>query len=200
MNTKHSLLPLALTLCVGALSSAAQDTTTWKFAFGDRAPASGWKQVVPTDIYSNNRGYGFEPGAKVSGKDYVTSAAPFLFSAKLPEGNYAVTALLNDQTGESVTTVKSEQRRLMLDCTAGHYQMVWGYDNEPLQAALDEERGRAHEHEGRGRQEVGREVSCVLPTLERTSLRQRTCLELVLQLRAAAEDAEQRLDQVGSSI
>ena len=69
-----------------------------------------------------------------------------------------------------------------------------------LQAALDEERGRAHEHEGRGRQEVGREVSCVLPTLERTSLRQRTCLELVLQLRAAAEDAEQRLDQVGSSI
>ncbi len=115
MNTKHSLLPLALTLCVGALSSAAQDTTTWKFAFGDRAPASGWKQVVPTDIYSNNRGYGFEPGAKVSGKDYVTSAAPFLFSAKLPEGNYAVTALLNDQTGESVTTVKSEQRRLMLE-------------------------------------------------------------------------------------
>ena len=32
----------------------------------------------------------------------------------------------------------TEQRRLMLDCTAGHYQMVWGYDNEPLQAALDE--------------------------------------------------------------
>ena len=56
MNTKHSLLPLALTLCAGALSSAAQDTTTWKFAFGDRAPASGWTQVVPTDIYSSNRG------------------------------------------------------------------------------------------------------------------------------------------------
>ena len=115
MNTKHSLLPLALTLCAGALSSAAQDTTTWKFAFGDRAPASGWTQVVPTDIYSTNRGYGFEPGVKVSGKDYVTSAAPFLFSAKVPEGNFAVTVLLNDQTGESVTTVKSEQRRLMLE-------------------------------------------------------------------------------------
>ena len=115
MNTKHSLLPLALTLCAGALSSAAQDTTTWKFAFGDRAPASGWTQVVPTDIYSSNRGYGFEPGASVSGKDYVSSSAPFLFSAKVPEGNFAVTALLNDQTGESVTTVKSEQRRLMLE-------------------------------------------------------------------------------------
>lgn len=32
----------------------------------------------------------------------------------------------------------TEQRRLMLDCTAGHYQMVWGYDHEPLQEALDQ--------------------------------------------------------------
>ena len=34
---------------------------------------------------------------------------------KLPEGNYAVTALINDKTGNSVTTVKAEQRRLMLE-------------------------------------------------------------------------------------
>ena len=115
MKMNHQLLPLALALYAGTLSSPAQDTTTWKFAFGDRVPESGWTQVSPTNIYSIERGYGFEPGASVAGKDYVSSAVPFLFSAKLPEGNYAVTALLNDQTGESVTTVKSEQRRLMLE-------------------------------------------------------------------------------------
>ncbi len=32
----------------------------------------------------------------------------------------------------------TEQRRLMLDCTAGHYQMVWGYDNAAMQDALDQ--------------------------------------------------------------
>lgn len=115
MKMNHQLLPLALALCAGTLSSPAQDTTTWKFAFGDRVPESGWTQVSPTNIYSIERGYGFEPGASVAGKDTVSSAVPFLFSAKVPEGNYAVTALLNDQTGESVTTVKSEQRRLMLE-------------------------------------------------------------------------------------
>jgi len=115
MKMNHQLLPLALALCAGTLSSPAQDTITWKFAFGDRVPESGWTQVSPTNIYSIERGYGFEPGASVAGKNYVSSATPFLFSAKVPEGNYAVTALLNDQTGESVTTVKSEQRRLMLE-------------------------------------------------------------------------------------
>jgi acetylornithine/succinyldiaminopimelate/putrescine aminotransferase len=31
----------------------------------------------------------------------------------------------------------SEQRRLFLDCTAGHYQMVWGYNHPELCAALE---------------------------------------------------------------
>ena len=98
-----------------ALAANAGETATLKFAFGDRAPEAGWKQIAPTNYYSTETGFGFEPGAELRGKDFLTSEKPFLFSVKLPEGNYAVTALLNDKTGESITTVKSEQRRLMLE-------------------------------------------------------------------------------------
>ena len=87
----------------------------FKFDFSGGEPAPGWTHVAPTNFYSIGEGYGFEPGAAVRGTDYVTSEKPFLFSVKLPEGNYAVTALLNDKAGDAVTTVKSEQRRLMLE-------------------------------------------------------------------------------------
>ncbi len=45
----------------------------------------------------------------------MTSDKPFLFSVKVPEGNYDVTVTLGDPEGESVTTVKAESRRLMLE-------------------------------------------------------------------------------------
>ena len=32
----------------------------------------------------------------------------------------------------------SEQRRLFLDCTAGHYQMLWGYNHPELCAAIEQ--------------------------------------------------------------
>jgi adenosylmethionine-8-amino-7-oxononanoate aminotransferase len=32
----------------------------------------------------------------------------------------------------------NEQRRLFLDCTSGHYQMLWGYNHPELQAAIEE--------------------------------------------------------------
>jgi lysophospholipase L1-like esterase len=105
------LLP-AIILSFGGVAVCAQ--TSFKFAFGQQAEP-GWTLVSPTNFYSAEAGYGFEPGAEVGGKDFLTGEKPFLFSVKLPEGNYAVTALLNDQTGDSVTTVKAEQRRLMLE-------------------------------------------------------------------------------------
>ncbi len=88
---------------------------TRKFSFGEKAPGSGWTRVSATDSYSSATGFGFEPGAAGSGTDGYTSGQPFLFSVKLPEGNYSVSVLLNDKDGKSVTTVKSEQRRLMLE-------------------------------------------------------------------------------------
>lgn len=88
--------------------------STFKFNFGAE-PRPGWTQVSTTNLYSAEAGHGFEPGAESSDKAYFTSEKPFLFSVKLPEGNYAVTVLMNDKEGKAVTTVKAEQRRLMLE-------------------------------------------------------------------------------------
>jgi lysophospholipase L1-like esterase len=101
-----------LVLAAGGAALCAQ--TSFQFDFGQR-PRTGWIPVAPTNLYSPAAGYGFEPGAELVGSNYLTGEKPFLFSVKLPEGNYAVTALLNDRTGAAVTTVKSEQRRLMLE-------------------------------------------------------------------------------------
>ena len=71
---------------------------------------------TPTNLYSAEKGFGFEPGVELKlGSNYVTSDKPFSFSVKLPEGNYNVTVKLGDQAGESVTTVKAESRELMLE-------------------------------------------------------------------------------------
>jgi lysophospholipase L1-like esterase len=73
--------------------------------------------VSPTNIYSSEAGYGFEPGAKLERTidGAIRSSEPFYFSVKLPEGNYRVTVWLGDRSGESTTTVKAELRRLMLE-------------------------------------------------------------------------------------
>ncbi len=101
-----------LTSRTGAAAPAAQPGGM-RFSFGAKAlakaPAAGWRQVTAESIYSPERGHGYE-AAPVEGK-------PFLFSVKLPEGNYLVTVVLNDR--DSVTTVKSEQRRLMLERVVG---------------------------------------------------------------------------------
>lgn len=109
---KKKILPILLG---AALTANAGEPAALKFAFDNRAPEAGWTQVAPTNFYSDAAGFGPEPGAELNGQDFLTSEKPFLFSVKLPEGNYAVTTLLNDKTGESVTTVKAEQRRLMLE-------------------------------------------------------------------------------------
>src|ERR1035441_8781038 len=52
-------------------------------------------------------GYGFEEPAR---------QPPFYFSVRVPEeGNYKVTATLGDPANDSVTTIKAELRRLMLE-------------------------------------------------------------------------------------
>jgi lysophospholipase L1-like esterase len=60
-------------------------------------------------VYTAERGYGWEPGSSY-GK------SPFYFSIKVPEeGNYRITVTLGDANAPSVTTVKAELRRLMLE-------------------------------------------------------------------------------------
>ena len=98
---------------LAASLSAAVAQTNFKFDFSGGKPAAGWKTVAPTNLYSALAGFGFEPGAAVQTTNgAAVSGEPFYFSAKLPEGNYRVTATF---AGESTVTVKSELRRLMLE-------------------------------------------------------------------------------------
>ena len=74
-------------------------------------PAMKWDlRSLPADqVYSDDRGYGWEPGS-------AYGKSPFYFSVKVPsEGNYRVTVTLGDAKSPSVTTVKAELRRLMLE-------------------------------------------------------------------------------------
>jgi lysophospholipase L1-like esterase len=101
----------AFILAGGGAPPGAQ--TSCKFNFSGEA-RPGWIQISPTNFYSIKTGYGFEPGAEIHGGDAAASDRPFYFSARLPEGNYRVTAVLGGKD-ESTTTVKAELRRLMLE-------------------------------------------------------------------------------------
>lgn len=62
--------------------------------------------------YSDDRGYGYELGTESH-----LPGAPFLYSIKVPEGNYRVTITLGgEEAGD--TTIKAESRRLMLESIA----------------------------------------------------------------------------------
>lgn len=87
-----------------------------RFTFGSAPARTGFTLVSATNIFSQGAGFGFGAGAKATaGERFVTCQQPFLFSARLAEGNYAVTLTLGDESAESITTVKAEARRLMLE-------------------------------------------------------------------------------------
>ncbi|MBN1998318.1 rhamnogalacturonan acetylesterase [candidate division KSB1 bacterium] len=105
--------------------SSSNFKTEFRFDFGPGKVEPGYVQVLPGMIYSDERGYGFESGASITGRDcggdnalrddFCASDLPFFFSVAVPEGTYRVSATLGDKNGESVTTVKAELRRLMLE-------------------------------------------------------------------------------------
>lgn len=109
--------PLGNFLRGGEEAASKQSTVKFplQFAFGEKPPKSGWTLVSADTRYSPETGYGFEPGADGGGVKGFTSEKPFLFSVKLPEGNYSVTMLQGESSGQSSTTVKSELRRLMVE-------------------------------------------------------------------------------------
>lgn len=112
----------------GAASAVATPATAaaeWRFDFGPGAVAAGHQAVVSTTAYTHERGFGFVDAsaivcldrgtADILTSDFCSSDRPFVFAVDLPEGNYAVTVTLGDPERESVTTVKAESRRLMLE-------------------------------------------------------------------------------------
>jgi lysophospholipase L1-like esterase len=146
MSGKYlSVVMLSLSIIAGCLSvglkaatrdiRAQTNKTVFKFDFGPGKTPPGYVQVLPTTIYDKRLGYGFEPGATVrcvdrKGKDALRSDfcggdQPFFFSVALPEGNYRVTVTFGDAAGETITTVKAELRRLMLEkvqTTSGKFE------------------------------------------------------------------------------
>lgn len=101
--------------------------TAYKFDFGTNTPTAGYIGVNNTTTYTPKQGFGFLPSAapiqaverkkhKPSlGSHFITSETPFYFSVDLPEGNYDVKIFFGDKKGTSLTTVKVENRRLMLE-------------------------------------------------------------------------------------
>ena len=121
-------LPAARTSAATPYARAARagraGAAGFRYDFGPGNVREGYRQVLPETLYTKERGYGFEPGSQVTcldrggdalRGDFCTSERPFHFSVALPEGNYDVTVTFGDREGESVTTVKAELRRLMLE-------------------------------------------------------------------------------------
>ena len=117
------LLHFSIAYFVFIFSSFAQ-TTSYKFDFGSGKVASGYIQITPETKFTYQKGYGFDQNSSVESVnhgsdpltgDFITSKKPFYFSVKLPDGNYDVKIILGDTKGTSVTTVRVENRRLMLE-------------------------------------------------------------------------------------
>ena|ERR1039457_6455363 len=119
----HRLPAFSPAIAVAISLHAQTLKTNYKIEFGP---------VNTAAAYSDERGYGFEPGAILSAKEdkrkgFVASYRPFYFSAAVPEGNYRVTVELGDPEGESTTTIKAELRRLMIEkahTARGQFQTV----------------------------------------------------------------------------
>jgi lysophospholipase L1-like esterase len=96
-----------------------------KFDFGTGNPVAGFQKVTAENMYSNEKGYGFDFGSAPKGvsrggkggvnSDFVTSDNAFYFSVALPEGNYNVSVTMGDMQDSSTTTIKAESRRLMVE-------------------------------------------------------------------------------------
>jgi lysophospholipase L1-like esterase len=93
---------VSILLCVACAFAA--DSVPRKFSFGPDPAAPGFTKVGASDLYSKDVGYGFEPGDK-----------PVYFSVAEPEGNYRVTATFGAKDSATLTTVKAELRRLMVE-------------------------------------------------------------------------------------
>lgn len=117
------MAPAWAIVAFGALGLSRAQTYKYDFGPAGSAAAAGFVQVTPASIYSSASGYGFEKsgvacqdkGGDALTGDFCTQNGEFMFSVKLPQGNYNLTVHLGDPSGPSETTVKAENRRLLFD-------------------------------------------------------------------------------------
>ena len=96
----------------------------FRFDFGGNRVENGFIPINSTSKFDKKIGYGFmdvsglkpvDNGGNALRGDFITSDKPFYFSVAIPEGNYNITLNLGDTKGTSETTVRVENRRLMLN-------------------------------------------------------------------------------------
>lgn len=96
-TVRHGIMAFAAALLLASPAIAQVRT----FAFGTAKPTGGTISVQQDRVYAD--GYGFEPGRPAS------------FSVAAGPGNYRVTVTLGLRDRATETTIKAENRRLMLD-------------------------------------------------------------------------------------
>jgi lysophospholipase L1-like esterase len=87
-----------------------------RFEFGRMDAKKDVTSVAASDVYSKEKGYGFESGAEMSCSNGACKAVkPFYFSVAVPEGNYRVTIKFGDRRSATSNVVKAELRRLVIE-------------------------------------------------------------------------------------
>jgi lysophospholipase L1-like esterase len=112
-------LRVTIAMLFVACGSSTAHAQLRQFHFGVEESTSRYTAVKATDLYSSQRGFGFEPDASIkctSGRNAsCTSTKPFYFSIAVPEGNYRVSVRFGDRRIATSNVVKAELRRLMLE-------------------------------------------------------------------------------------
>ena len=118
------LIPFILIVFINPFKA---QTINYKFDFGTNKPEKGYIGIDETSIYTATKGYGFvatdvviksierNENAPSLTSNFITADKTFYFMLDVPEGNYNVKITFGDALGTSLTTVKVENRRLMLE-------------------------------------------------------------------------------------
>lgn len=110
---------LSLSLFLYVMDVSAQDKP-YRFDFSDTRALPGYTPVSAGHEYDGRYGFDlgtagtFIPGSHRN-RGYLTSDRAFYFSVAVPEGNYKVTAVLENPQRNSVTMIRAESRRLMVE-------------------------------------------------------------------------------------
>ena len=111
-----ALLGMTAVAQIAPATAPSSSPVDLKFDFSTVPLQQDYIRVAPSALYSDAAGYGYEPGAQVAIGDngrITTSTKPFLFSAKVPEGNFEVTVAFGNSARSTTTTIKAESGRLM---------------------------------------------------------------------------------------
>lgn len=107
---KAFLFPLFAIALLTDLRAASAENGVRRFSFDPETSDKSAIAVTSTDIYTDQRGYGFDLGTMPTKNEN-----PFFFSVAVPEGTYRVTIRFGARNESSSNTVKAECRQLMLE-------------------------------------------------------------------------------------